>query len=92
MPLNPDQLNIIALDEVRDMCRATRDEELGGMSIYANKDHRRTMEWALKGKKDFAEEVLNIIGTISTLPTNIRNKLLFFLYDSVGERSRQISL
>jgi hypothetical protein len=62
MTLNPDQLNTVALDEVRDICRAARDEELGGMSMYANKDHQRTMEWVLKGKKDFAEEILKIIG------------------------------
>jgi hypothetical protein len=62
MALNPDQVNAVILDEVRETCRAARDQELGGMSMYAHKDHRRTMEWVLKGQKDLAEKILKITG------------------------------
>jgi hypothetical protein len=51
MPVSPDQTNILMLDEVRSVCHAARAQELGGMSMYASQDHRRTMGWVLKVRK-----------------------------------------
>jgi hypothetical protein len=62
MSLSPDQMNIIVLDEVRELCRAARDYELGGAELYTSREHRRIAEWVLVGKKEIAEEILAMIG------------------------------
>jgi hypothetical protein len=62
MSLNPDQLNVIALDEVRELCKEVEKKKVGGMSFFASAEDREEMRFHLDGQQYLANQILRLIG------------------------------
>jgi len=55
-------VHILKLSEIERYCSSIQGEELKDFDQYQSRDHRRTMEWVLMGKKEIAKEILKKLG------------------------------
>jgi hypothetical protein len=60
--LGPDAMNVVLLDEVRELCKETEKKKVGGMSFYANQEDRDEVRFHLDGEKYLADKILRMIG------------------------------